>query len=102
NRLAEIQRALETNKAEDYVMRIVNPDGYIKILQGKGEVLIDDEGRPYKLIGTCQDVTEQYMLNRQIAENEETFRELVNNAPSAVIMIDYDSNILLWNPNAEK
>ncbi|MDB5228931.1 MAG: sensor signal transduction histidine kinase [Bacteroidota bacterium] len=102
NRLKEIQKALETLRADDYEMRIVTPHGEEKVLQGKGEVLVDEENKPYKIVGTCQDVTKQFHLNQQVKENEETFRQLINNAPDAVVVIDENSTILLWNPKAEE
>jgi len=101
-RLEEIQKAMETLIAEDYILRIVCDDGTEKILQGKGEVLVDENNQPYKLLGTCQDVTQQFQLNEQLKESEETFRQLIFNAPDAVIVIDEASNILLWNPKAEE
>ncbi len=100
-RQQEIQQALQTLHADDYTMRIRLDDGQIKILQGKGEVLVDEDNQPYKLVGTCQDITEQALLHEQLRQNEETFRQLITNAPDAVIVIDENSNILLWNPKAE-
>ncbi|HEY1055153.1 MAG TPA: PAS domain-containing protein, partial [Emticicia sp.] len=55
-RVEEIQRALATHIAEDYVMRIVWDDGTIRVLQGRGELILDEFNKPHKLSGTCQDV----------------------------------------------
>lgn len=65
-RLAEIQKTLQTHIAEDYVMRIVWDNGTTRVLQGKGELILDEFNKPYKLTGTCQDVTEQYHINQQL------------------------------------
>ncbi len=65
-RLEEIQRALRTNISEDYVIRIMWDNGTIRVLQGKGEVILDEFDKPHKLTGTCQDVTEQYHINQQL------------------------------------
>lgn len=97
----EVQKALQTGIADDYFMRIVCEDGTAKVLQGKSEILVSEEGIPYKLVGTCQDITRQYLLNEQLKENEEMFRQLIFNAPDAIIVINEDSKILLWNPKAE-
>lgn len=67
-RLEEIQRALVTHIAEDYTIRIVWDNGTIRVLQGKGEVLVNEQNQPYKLLGTCQDVTEQFHINQQLAQ----------------------------------
>ncbi|RFS17958.1 PAS domain-containing protein [Emticicia sp. C21] len=67
-RLAEIHKALETYVAEDYVIRIVWDNGTTRVLQGKGEIILDEFNKPCKLTGTCQDVTEQYHINQQLEQ----------------------------------
>lgn len=67
-RLGEIHRALDTYIAEDYVIRIVWDNGITRVLQGKGEVILDEFNKPYKLTGTCQDVTEQFHINQQLEQ----------------------------------
>jgi len=37
--------------------RIVRPDGSVRKLATVGEVLVDPEGRPVSLLGTCRDIT---------------------------------------------
>ncbi|HYV91843.1 MAG TPA: PAS domain-containing protein [Chitinophagales bacterium] len=101
-RRQQIQQAIDTHIAEDYVMRIVVKEGLIKVLHGKGQVMLDENDKPYKLVGTCQDVTKEEQLIGQLKENEETFRQLIYNAPDAVVVIDEHSMILLWNPKAEE
>lgn len=65
-RLEEIQKTLQTHIAEDYVIRILWDNGTQRILQGKGELILDEFNKPFKLTGTCQDVTEQYRINQQL------------------------------------
>jgi len=67
-RVEEIQRALATHIAEDYIMRIVWDNGTIRVLQGRGEVVLDEFNKPYKITGTCQDITEQYNTNLQLEQ----------------------------------
>jgi PAS domain S-box-containing protein len=38
--------------------RIVRPDGSVRRLDTVGEVLVDVQGRPVSLIGTCRDITD--------------------------------------------
>ncbi len=96
-----LHNALSTRLAEDYTMRLVSADGILKYVDGKSEVLCDDEGQPYKIVGTIQDVTRQHQLNERLKENEAASRHLINNAPEAIVVIDENSHILLWNPKAE-
>lgn len=40
--------------------------------------------------------------NEQLIEREENLQQLVTHAPDAIIVIDVDGKILLWNPKAEE
>jgi PAS domain S-box-containing protein len=64
----KLRNALTTGVAEDYIVRIITPDGATKYVEGKTEVLTDEEGVPYKIAGTCQDVTEHHLLNERLKE----------------------------------
>jgi PAS domain S-box-containing protein len=102
NRMREIEKALATGEADDYILKIVTPGGEEKILQGKGQVEKNAEGNAICFNGTCQDITKEYALNTALREKEEYLDLLINNAPDAVIVIDDKSIIRLWNPKTEK
>ena len=59
---ARVARVIENAVAErgpwslDY--RIVRPDGELRMIHARGEVVCDEQGRPAVVQGTCQDVTE--------------------------------------------
>lgn len=55
---AELRRALETCASIDLDYRIVRPDGRVRHLHGRAEVIADTDGRPVRMTGTAQDVTE--------------------------------------------
>jgi ATP/maltotriose-dependent transcriptional regulator MalT len=55
---AVVQRALETGSAIDIEYRIVRPDGRIRRIHGRAEVIFGERGEPLRLTGTAQDVTE--------------------------------------------
>lgn len=67
-RIEQIQESVKTHKAPNYTMRIVTDSGELKILQGKNEVLVEN-GEAVKIAGTCQDITHEYWLSKQL-ENE--------------------------------
>lgn len=53
----EVQTALQSAQLFEYPERIIRPDGSIRFLETKGEVLRDSAGAPVAMIGTCRDVT---------------------------------------------
>lgn len=67
-RIREINESLQTLEAPDYTLKIQNPDGAIKILKGRGKVETDGCSNPVRLVGTCQDITKEYHLNKQLVD----------------------------------
>ena len=55
---AAVRRAVETCEPIDLEYRIVRPDGRVRRLRSRAEVIVDTAGRPLRLAGTAQDVTE--------------------------------------------
>ena len=58
---AAVARALETGEAIELDYRIVRTDGRMRRLRGRAEVIVDDDGRPTRVAGTAQDVTEVWV-----------------------------------------
>lgn len=55
---AELRRVVETCGQLDLEYRIVRPDGRVRRLHSRAEVIADQDGRPMRMTGTAQDVTE--------------------------------------------
>ena len=60
------ERALHDRRPFDYEVRIVRPDGGVRILRTRGEVHCDDAGRVVRVTGTGQDVTERRYLEMRL------------------------------------
>ena len=54
----EMQQAIETGAPVDFEYRIIRPDGRVRRLHSRAELIADSEGQPLRLTGTAQDVTE--------------------------------------------
>lgn len=54
----EIGRALKTGAPIDFEYRIIRPDGRVRRLRSRAELISDPEGRPVHMTGIVQDVTE--------------------------------------------
>jgi len=67
-----IQSSIKKQEPFDIYYRIVRPDGQERILQRRGEVLVNDQGKAIKLKGTTQDVTEMKLAEALLrAKTEE-------------------------------
>jgi PAS domain S-box-containing protein len=56
----EMRQTLETGAPVDFEYRIIRPDGRVRRLHSRAELVADSDGTPLRLTGTAQDVTELY------------------------------------------
>jgi PAS domain S-box-containing protein len=55
---AEIGQAVATGAPVDFEYRIIRPDGRVRRLHSRAELIAGPDGKPLRLTGTAQDVTE--------------------------------------------
>jgi PAS domain S-box-containing protein len=62
--------ALEGTRPYDIEHRIVRPDGSVRWVHEKADIVRDDGGAPLRMIGTMQDVTERRLLEDQLRQSQ--------------------------------
>jgi PAS domain S-box-containing protein len=62
-----IQRMVADRGSFRMQIRILRPDKRVRVLQSRGEVLVDSAGQAIKIVGTAQDVTELMLTEAQHA-----------------------------------
>ncbi|HEY3188504.1 MAG TPA: PAS domain S-box protein, partial [Solirubrobacteraceae bacterium] len=98
---ARVARVIETAVAErrgwslDY--RIVRPDGEVRMIHARGEVVLDDHGRPSLVRGTAQDDTESRRVEDALRAAEQLFRRAFDDAPIGMALIDLEGRWLRLN-----
>jgi PAS domain S-box-containing protein len=55
---AEMRKAIDVGTPIDLEYRIIRPDGHVRRIHSRAELIVDSEGKPLRLTGTLQDVTE--------------------------------------------
>jgi PAS domain S-box-containing protein len=68
--------------------RIVRPDGTVRHLETRGEVIRDESGQPVAVIGSCQDVTERRQQDVALRRAEAEYRQLVESVQAIVWRAD--------------
>jgi len=84
NVLQYLEECIEKKQPYDKVHRIILPDGTIKVLHRKGELTFDEGENPVKLVGTTQDVTDQYKVQEELKENQLFLRKITDATPSII------------------
>jgi PAS domain S-box-containing protein len=59
------QQAYATGEPYEMMERVVRPDGEIRYLRSNGQVVMGADGSPERMRGTCVDVTDQVLAERE-------------------------------------
>jgi PAS domain S-box-containing protein len=86
-----VRKALKDCSSCELEYRIVRPDGEVRVLHGRGEVVTDANGRAIRMLGTALDVTEQKRL-------EEVSRRFWNLSLDLLAIFDFEGNLKSVNP----
>jgi PAS domain S-box-containing protein len=67
---AAFRRALDHGESYDVEHRVVRPDGAVRWVHERAEIVRDATGNPVRAIGTVQDVTDRRQLEQQLRQSQ--------------------------------
>ncbi|MEY8780325.1 PAS domain-containing protein [Allomuricauda sp. XS_ASV26] len=73
----DVNRSIKENVPHDIIHRIVVLDGEVRYVHQKGKAYYNEEGKPYRMSGTAQDVTKEVLSNHQILEQNHELQNFV-------------------------
>jgi PAS domain S-box-containing protein len=100
--VADVQEAIERKDGRyESEFRVIDPDGKVVWLFERGRVERDDQGRPARLLGLSQDVTAHRQAEHALYASEQRLAGIVGSAMDAIIAVDAEQRIRVFNPAAE-
>jgi PAS domain S-box-containing protein len=82
--VAYYEECLREKKIYDRIHRIRLKNGKVKTVHRKGEFVFNVRGEPVKMIGTTQDVTEEYRVQQELRESQMFIRKITDATPSVI------------------
>lgn len=94
--------ALESHRSWEFTHRLIRPNGDVRIIYATGEVLTEENGAVYMMIGTAQDITERQMLIEKLQESEQLFKQAQSLAHMGNWTMDLKTGELTWSEEMYK
>lgn len=77
--------------------RIIRSSGEVRILASIGKVITDDQGLPIRIIGACQDVTEQKQAAAELESSQKLVAAMAQASPLMIYVFDLTERKILYS-----
>jgi PAS domain S-box-containing protein len=85
-----LEDCMKNFKPYDKIHRIVLGNKKVKTIHRKAEFIFDSKGKAISMLGTSQDVTEDYQIQQELRESQKFIRKITDATPS--IIASYNVN----------
>lgn len=96
-----LESSLEQKRQVQQEYRLVKSDGTVRWVRDITTILRDEQGRITSFESIVQDITDYVQAKHAQREMSEMFKNIVFSANDAILTIDEDHRIVLFNPAAE-
>jgi PAS domain S-box-containing protein len=81
-----LNAVLHEDKPYDFEHRIVRPDGEVRMVHRRAEMVRDENGEPLKMVGTVHDITERKALEEKL--EHQALHDPLTNLPNRALFMD--------------
>lgn len=89
----QIEYVLDQALPIDRTFRIIRPDGRVRWILSRGEILVDAQGSPMRAIGIAFDVTHHHEQLKTLQISDARFQALVKSLRAAIWMAKPDGHV---------
>jgi len=93
----QLENAVELHRTATepihYNYRIKHRDGTYRQIHDQGLPMLDEQGRPYKWIGVCADITEHKRTEEALKERESLFSQMFEQSTTSMCLYNPDGTI---------
>ena len=96
-----IYTAIDSGKqswSDEYRFR--RKDGRYAVVADRGFVHRDTSGKPMRMIGAMEDITERKEMEGKLRESEAYYRTLIETTPDAIVLVDINGMITFASPRS--
>jgi PAS domain S-box-containing protein len=93
-----LEKAISGKTVYDEECRIFLPNGEMRWLKDRGQVVVDQKGEPSYIIGAATDITDQKKREEALAISEQRFRGMFDNTSVGIAIVNLNGAFLKVNP----
>ncbi len=97
-----LQKIQENGRVNDYEVRLIDKNGEIVSFSLNATLHQDAVGQPSHISGILRNITQRKQAEDELRSSKQTLEALFNAAPLAIMAVDTDLQVTLWNPAAEE
>jgi len=94
---AAIARALKEGEPFDLELPFITARGRQIRVRAVGEPVLDDQGRPRRIVGALQDITSRYLMEAELRRVNELQQSILDNLPCGLSAFDAQLNLVACN-----
>ena len=97
-----VRRAIDHGEPFDLELPLVTARGRRIWVRAVGEIEVDADRKPVRLVGACQDVSDRIALQSSLERQTATLRSVIETIPAMVAVLDAELRIRLVNGAFER